>query len=142
MKPIRICEENRAAIEALLKEVNGKATTHTYTEYGEILYLADRAENAVASLLLKKDFVGAQWFEISGAHVANAYKYARQGTAVTLVRKSGGWHLIEARAAKLFVSGGGKGRLYLTEAQSEAAQKELAKRFTVMRYSASLSEAE
>ena len=54
MKPIKITAENAAAIEAALKEVNGRAYQHAYTSLGEVEALAKTAEKRLESMGLPK----------------------------------------------------------------------------------------
>jgi len=74
-----------------------KSTAHTYTRFDQIEALVEDAESRLTGLLKsKKHFTGAIFDAISGAAVKNAYKYSRDATRITLVRKAGGWYLIDA----------------------------------------------
>jgi hypothetical protein len=122
IKATRITEQNRAAIVAILASVNGKATAHTWTTFGDIEYLALVAEKQLLDLVgSQKAAVGARFNATSGGKVANAYKYARSGTSVTIERRSTGWFLIEASEATLYADGGGARRLTLTAEQDKRA---------------------
>ena len=62
MTPTRITAKNAAAITAKLAAVNGRATTHAFTEYDHIAYVAALAEKAAYALLgSQKATVGATW---------------------------------------------------------------------------------
>ena len=126
MKPIKIIPKNAEAIEAALREVNGKAVAHAYTSYAEVAGLVSAAEKELAAVLYKKDWPGARWTETSGGKTANSYKYMRDATHVTIERRSSAWYVIEARHASIGTNGGGAGRLYLTPEQDEAAKARLA----------------
>lgn len=131
---IKIAESNKAAIEAALKAVNGKAYDHAYTSFAEIAELAVAAEEALAALNLPlKERAGATWAETSGAPVPNAYKYSREGTTVKLARRGAGWYLVSASRMALYKEGGGKGRLALTEAQAAEATKRFQAGFSVIK---------
>lgn len=126
-KTIAIIEKNRAAIEAALASVNGKAQAHTYTSYAEIAGMAETAEAALSAINLPKaSRAGAVWKEISGAEVAKSYRNPRQATSVRLIRRSAGWHIVTAKAVTIWQEGGGKGSLYITEAQAEEAKSRFA----------------
>ena len=133
MKAIKITEANETAIEAALSEANGRSEAHAYTTYGEIENLVSAAERALCSMLYKKDWQGAQWRETSGAKVANAYKGIRNGTSVVIERRSSAWYLIAAHKTPIYNDGGGKGWLYLTVAQQQAAHDKLNEQFYVMK---------
>ena len=49
-KEIEIKIENEAEIEAMLAKVNGRAKTHTFTTFGEILRLSKEAEDELDDL--------------------------------------------------------------------------------------------
>jgi hypothetical protein len=122
IKATRITEQNKDAIVAILAAVNGKSTAHTFTTYNEIEQIAAQAEKQVIDLVgSQKAAVGAVFKVTSGEKVPNAYKYSRDGTQVTIERRSTGWFLVDARHAALYASGGGAGRLTLTAEQDARA---------------------
>jgi len=122
IKATRIADKNRAAIFHILATVNGRATSHTFTTYHEIEQIAAAAEKQVVDLVgSQKAAVGARLQATSGGKVANAYKYARSGTSVTIERRSTGWFLIDASEATLYADGGGARRLTLTAEQDKRA---------------------
>ncbi len=128
---LKVCQENKAAIDAALKSANGKAKTHTYTEFDDIESIANRYEKIVAELVgAKSRAVGAKVSDQSGAELPNAYKYRREVTVVTLERRSTGWFLINAACVTGYKDAG-KSHLYLTPAQDEAAHAQLRKLYTV-----------
>ena len=56
MQAIKICEKNAPAIEAALREVNGKAEEYTFTRFTELLGIIAAAEVRALNLLgLKKN---------------------------------------------------------------------------------------
>lgn len=133
-KTIAITTANKAVIEAALVAVNGRATAHTYTSFEEVAEIAEAAEAAIAALNLPKaDRVGAVWFETSGAAVAKAYRQPRIATALKIIRKASGWHLASVSDAQIWEKGGGKGRLYLTEAQAADAKARFAASLNVLK---------
>lgn len=131
MKAIKITAENAAAIELVLHEANGRSTAHAYTTFGEIADVASGAEKALAGLMLKKDFSGAVWRETSGGSVPNSYKGIRNGTAITIERRSAAWYLVSVSQVSLFKAGGGAGRLQLTTEQDAAAVAKLRSQYSV-----------
>lgn len=131
MKAIKITIAGGAAIEAALHDVNGRSTSHAYTKYDEIAAIATEAEKTLGELLYKKDYAGAVWRETSGSAVPNSYRGIRNGTAVTLERRSSDWYLVNVQQVPLFNHGGGRGRLTLTAAQDAAAIAKLKARYSV-----------
>ena len=129
MKDIKIIEANEQAIEALLKETNGRSWSHAYTTYAEIDSLVSAAEKQLDRLLYKKDWPGATWRETSGGKVANSYRGNRNGTYVVIERRSSAWYLVSAQKVTIYNDGGGRGWLYLTVAQQKAAHEKLAETF-------------
>ena len=133
--PIRITESNAAAIESLLKAVNGRAAEHAYTRYSEIENLTAAAEAKLEALgLPKARRAGAQLAEISGAEVSNSYAkkaFHRAATSVRLERRPSGWYLVCATATTIGASGGGKGSLILTAEQDAEAVRRLRAGYSV-----------
>ena len=131
MSAIKIIAANSEKIESALHDANGRSVEHTFSTYVEIERIAERAEKAMAGLLYKKDFFGAEWAEISGGKVANSYKGSRNATAARIVRRTGGWYLISVGHTTVGNHGGGAGHLYLTESQDVAAKAKLAEGYSV-----------
>jgi hypothetical protein len=130
---IKIDEASKAAIEAALHAINGKARAHAYTDLAEIVRLAEAAECALVALgLPKKLRTGAAWSDTSGSAVANAYDNRRDGTTVRLERRSTGWVLASAAKVTLYKEGGGQGRLSLTQAQADEATRRFQSQFHIL----------
>ena len=112
-------------IEAALRAVNGKASSHTYTQAGEIYALSDAAEQRLEELgIPKAERVGAIYRSVSGGSVPNAYKYSRLATWVKLEKRSSGWFFVEACAAQVYKDAP-KGQLSLTPKQDAIAVAKL-----------------
>lgn len=121
MKQIKIVESNAAAIEAVLDEVNGRATAHTYTHFSDILELATNAEAKLERLKIKvKSRVGAILTSESGDSVPNCYKGSRKTTFVRIDRRSTGWFLSSVQSSSSYQEAGST-RLHLTQAQATDA---------------------
>ena len=107
MTPTNITAKNAAAITAKLAAVNGRATTHAFTEYDHIAYVAALAEKAAHALLgSQKAIVGATWTETSGEKVCNAYArtgYWRAATRITMTRRPSSWFLTEVERVETVV---------------------------------------
>jgi len=87
-------EEMASPVEEALKEVNGRAETHTITRFAEVHRLATRAENQLAaSGLSKSERIGAVLEYRPAGPSANAYKYAAVATKLVLLRVTDGWRL-------------------------------------------------
>ena len=135
--PARITEANAAAIEAALKAINGRSTTHTYTTFTEIESLAAAAEAKLEALgLPKTQRAGAAWNETSGSAVSSSYAkkaFGRAATSVRLERRPSGWYLVGATATTIGASGGGKGRLILAAEQDAEAVRRLRAGYSVIK---------
>jgi hypothetical protein len=126
---IKITQANSQKIEGALRAVNQKSIAHTYTQFVQIEALIVDAENRLTSLLkAKKHFPSAVFAATSGGAVANSYKYSRDATSVTLLRKAGGWYLVEAVSTKVYKDGGKKS-LRLTADQDAIVYKETRKKY-------------
>lgn len=126
MKPIRITEKNATAVEAALKNVNGTATTHTFTSYSELAAHADMLEQRLWALHLSKaNRAGAKAIVVSGNTLPSAY--SKQGkkvvrTTVTLERRPAGWFLIDANAGLWWANRSvPDDHVVLTQAQNDIA---------------------
>ena len=136
MKEIKITQANAQKIEAVLREINLKSTAHTYTRFDQIEALIVDAESRLTSLLkAKKHFTGAVFEATSGLGVCNSYKYSREATCVTLVRKAGGWYLIDAVSTVIYKEGGKK-ILRLTESQDAIVYKTVRTNYSLQSLSA------
>ena len=136
MKETKITRANAQKIEAVLREVNLKSTAHTYTRFDQIEALIVDAESRLTSLLkAKKHFTGAVFEATSGFGVCNSYKYSREATCVTLVRKAGGWYLIDAISAVIYQAEGKK-ILRLTESQDAIVYKKIRTNYSIQSLSA------
>lgn len=133
-KPIKIILGNFKAIEAALSDVNGNSKEHTYTDYNEIVYLADVAEIGMNKLNIpKKDRSGASYVSISGDRVSSSYTKktrTRNATKVQIDRRPSGWYLVSVERAEVFQQGGGS-TLILTKDQEAKAIEALKSKFIV-----------
>jgi len=115
---IKINVQNTAALEAALKNVNGRATAHTFNLPSEIIECARQAEAQLDQLALKKaSRIGAIATANSGGSVANAYTYTRVTSIAILERGSAAWFLIEIGTAETFRRTAGAVHVSLTSAQ-------------------------
>ena len=121
---------NLDQISAALAAVNGTAVDHTYNA-SDIVSLAEGAEAfAIRLFSNKKQAVGARYRAESGSDVANAYKYSRISTVVTLERCATGWFLIGVSRGTIWGSGGSQ-QLILNETQDAFAVAKARSRYTV-----------
>ena len=115
---IKIDSKNTAALEAALKNTNGKATAHTFNFPSEIIECARQAEAKLQSLSLAKcSRSGAIATANSGGSVANAYKYSRITSTAVIVRGSSAWFLIDLLTSESFRRTAGAVHVSLTAAQ-------------------------
>ena len=131
MKEIKITQSNTHKIETALREINLKSTAHTYTQFDQIEELIVDAEKRLTNLIgAKKHFPKAIFDATSGAAVANAYKYSRDATCVTLTRKSSDWYLTAVVSTKIYKDGGKK-TLRLTAAQDAIVYKKVRENYSI-----------
>ena len=136
MKEIKITKSNSKKIEEAMRKINLRSTTHTYTRFDQIEALVADAESRLINLLgAKKHFTGAVFEATSGGAVPSAYKYSREATCVTLVRKAGGWYLIDAISAVIYQAEGKK-TLRLTESQDAIVYKKVRTNYSLQSLSA------
>jgi len=125
MKEIKITLANAQKIEEALRKINLRSTAHTYVNFSQIEALVEDVESRLTNLLIaKKNFVGAVFDATSGAAVANAYKYSRDSTCVTLTRKGSGWYLT-AVVSTVIYKDAGKKSLKLTCDQDAIVYKKM-----------------
>lgn len=95
MTKIKIDIKNRAAIEAALAAVNGRATSFTITSYLDVEGYANSAEKQLAaSQLPKNERSGVTAVATPAGPSANAYKYAAKSTSIRIQRGATGWFLL------------------------------------------------
>jgi hypothetical protein len=90
---LAITSSNNTAIADALRSVNGRSTSHTLTSAEALRLLAEGAERALT--INGQAPIGAAVVQVSGGHVAAAYKYARTLTKTTIVRSATDWVLVE-----------------------------------------------
>ncbi|WP_029408411.1 hypothetical protein [Thiomicrorhabdus sp. Milos-T2] len=119
MTKLKVCTENKLAIENALRQENGKAKAHTYNEFYQIKRLAEQAEAMLEELGLPKTYRNRAIYESkSGESVPNSYKYSRRATHVKLVRGSKDWFITEIELCFLNKDCG-KQKLLLTRVQDQ-----------------------
>jgi len=117
---IKIAATNLSAIAAALSASCGRATSHTASA-SDVLTAASQAEAQLNALCLSKSLrVGATAIYQSGGTVANAYKYARTVSRVTLARGASDWFVTAICTADVFPSAHGGVYLTLTAEQDAA----------------------
>ena len=115
-----------------LASVNGLATAHTALA-GDVLAQATEAEAHLAALgIAKKDRRNAARDYVSGAPVANAYKWhGRAATRVRLVRGSSDWFVVSIERYEIGLAGGWA-RTLLTMEQRDIALALFSRQFGVL----------
>lgn len=127
---IKINAQNTAALEAALKNTNGKATAHTFNFPSEIIECARKAEAQLDHLALKKGSrSGAIASAISGGSIPNSYKYTRITTIAILQRGSSAWFLVSLSTAESFRRTAGDTTISLTPKQDSEVTATFRSRF-------------
>ena len=121
-KPINIVPENDAWINDILLIANGKAATHTWNSYLDVIYAADEAEARLEKLGIPKVArKGATYIAQSGETLPNSYGHRARTTTVTITRKSKGWVLVSVAQSELYPRQRPRCQLVLTPEQDAAA---------------------
>ena len=130
---IKITKENESAIDQVLKAVNGKASSHTYTRFSELWCVANEAEEQLSEFNIPKALrKGARYVSQSGEILPSAYKYAATTTTVTIERKSGGWYLSHVAPSTLYSRTKPRKSLLINPDQDAAAIANVRKSYTVI----------
>ena len=125
MNNIKFDIKNAAKINALLGEVNGRASGHTYCQFEDFKTEAERFISKIEALLGGKKYsVGAKFSIESGGSVKSAYKYTRIGTRISLERRASGWFITGIERAYIWARGG-ESKIVLTQAHHDQAVKVL-----------------
>lgn len=133
MKEIKIVQVNAAAIEAALREVNGRDGNAKFMTYRQIAHRAECAEAKLDGLgLLKRSRPGARMKAISGDRVCQSYSYTRPATEAVLERRGSGWYLVALARASVYTQGGSN-FLALTAEQDAEVVATVRKSYTVKR---------
>jgi hypothetical protein len=125
----KITQKNAAKIEATLKDANGKSEAHAFSIYQEIQSVADEAEASLVEMRIHRVLrIGAEFVATSSSKMPSAYKYSRNGTVVSLLRRATGWFLVRADPTTMWPSSGGDRDLQLSDAQVCRALQAVAKK--------------
>jgi len=118
MKPIKVDPKNAAAIEAVLKEANGRSVAHAFSTFTEVADAAEAAEEELIQIGFPNSRrPGAEAIVGSGVPVANSYKGTRNGTKLRLRRNTAGWVLEACWAYPLYNNTRGRVEVSVTEEQ-------------------------
>ena len=121
MNALKLTGNSAATINELLADLNGQATTHTFTHHSEVTRAATRGHHHVLKYLSKKDAQGAQFRVYSSGPVAKCYKQSRIGNKLTFeIGANGNAFLIKVEKVTLWPSGGGDCCFDFTLAQKDA----------------------
>lgn len=118
MKPIKITTDNRAAIEAALQTVNGKATAFTVTDPNAVVILANEGEARLA-VVNKANRAGTTLTYRPAGPSANAYKYGTISTRVMLRRGGDAWFLTDVERVEVFPKQAELNLLIISKAATE-----------------------
>ena len=127
---IKITEENRVAINALLDKINGKSYSHT-AFHKHIFDLAESSELQLDKFdIAKKDRSGAIASGMSGGNVPTAYKYSRIVNTYTIKRGASAWFLVSIDKFQNW-GNAAKPHLSLTPAQRDIAVSKFTAQFSM-----------
>ena len=127
---IKITEQNRLKINALLDKINGKSYSHT-AFHKHIFDLAESSELQLDKFdIAKKDRSGATASGMSGGNVPTAYKYSRIVNTYTIERGASAWFLVSIDKIDNW-GNAAKPHLSLTPAQRDIAVSKFTAQFSV-----------
>ena len=122
LKPIKVIEKNRAAIETMLSTVNGRAISFAIINVDEVEEFAAKAECQLEQILVKKDRVGATALVTGRGPSANSYRYPVATTELSLIRRATGWFLSEVKKVHVYPKTPERVSLRITPKQCETAK--------------------
>ena len=121
MKPIKFTAASAEKINAILTDVNGRASDHTYHTFNHFSVDADALIWKIENLLGGKKYCPGAKFSIeSGSSVPSAYKYTRIGTRVEFECRASGWFATEIKRTDIWAKGG-ESKIVLTTAHHDRA---------------------
>lgn len=100
---IAINEKNRAKIEAMLKEANGRATAHTITSLEEVLEAVEEIEERAYEFISRKsEWKGMSVTFCPDLGLPKSYRNRVTTTEFTIARRASGWFLVEAESVNRY----------------------------------------
>lgn len=130
MKAIKFNVENNSAIVQALAQANGKASTHTFTEFNTLANSFNAAARGMPKMGGAKHEKGIKIIVTSGESVKSAYKYSRIGTRVTFEKRASGWFIIDIQSVAIY-STPDRDRYILTPANDARALEYLKSQYSV-----------
>lgn len=132
MKPIKFAATNTDKINAILDEVNGRASDHTYCNFYDFEADAGNMIKKIETILGGKKYcVGAKFSIESGNSVKSAYRYTRIGTRISLERRASGWFVTGIEREHIWAKGG-ESKIVLTQAHHDRAVTVLKSGYVVL----------
>lgn len=129
-KQIKIAASSLEKIKALVASMHGKSTAHTFSAE-DILVLAATAERKLEAFgLTKAEMVGARISFYSGDEVPNSYKWTREGSVISIERRSTGWFIMALAGISLHKKPA-KDAVVLTAAQDDAVVRRIRQQYAV-----------
>jgi len=122
----------KAAIQAVLDAVQGPRTAAVETASG-VVTLATWAEEMLDVLDLPASHRSGAVYEYHQAGPsANAYRYARKTTSVTLRRKKDGWYLTGAATIDVYPKQAERKKIWLTVKQDAVVKRRFTSQYQVI----------
>ncbi len=134
MKPIKFDAANAEKINAILDEVNGKATDHTYKTFVEMVADCNNQISRSESLVGGKKYaIGIKIIIESGHSVSKSYKYTRIGTRITLECRASGWFITNICRTNIWAKGG-ESTILMTPSHHQRAIEVLKSGYFITQY--------
>lgn len=129
---MKIKVSDQAAVGAALDAAQGRATACVF-DAADVAALAAAAEKRLAGYGLPlAQRAGATYRYCPAGPAANAYRYRRDQTAVTLRRHRAGWYLVAIDRVAVSPKSPAADRLSLTAAQAAEAVRRFSAGFSVI----------
>lgn len=129
---IKITPKNATAIDAALREVNGRADRFTITSWLAVSDYAAEAERRLeSSLLPKASRSGVVVRATPAGPRANSYKYAAKSTTITIERGAQSWYLTAVYSADVYPRQAERVVVTISEAQRAAIQARAVAQYTI-----------
>ena len=102
MKPIKICEANRDAIESALSDVNERATTFVLTSLEDVKDAVEKVEAKLSGILPKAAHRGAGASFTGAGPGSSSYRNQAITTCIDIERRASGFFLTGVKRASVF----------------------------------------
>lgn len=129
---INIVDKNFEKINAALKNINGKSTSHTFNDVSEFRFKLKGIKQNLLDIIGSQLAANLSIIEItSSSPVSSSYKHTRIANKIIILYKNKNFYIIDILRISIFPDQGGTIKYYLTAEQDEIAVKKLRKKYNL-----------